>query len=236
MRLRRYATVMTLMAGLVALTVAASAASLGGINNGDLFASAELDTVPIPIAYHEFDDCGGDLNGDLDVLGNAWFAPSTDWQCSASGWAENGNQNSQTDSATVDVSQSDLLIVTAYISRASRNANGAGSGLSLFHDGGSFHMYLVYQRGGDQIILGKVDGSGDTEIISWSWLPRTDTMELEVVISQPLISVYADGTLVGTHTMTVGELATFGSNTSFGMESDRDRRSRWDWFQVVDNS
>ena len=221
---------------MIALTLAASAASLGGISSGDLFAQAELDTVPLPLAYHEFDDCGGDLNGALDVRGNVWLAPSTDWQCSTNAWAENRNQNSQADSATVDVSQSDLLIVTTYLIRASRNANGAGSGLSLFHDGATYHMYLVYQRGADQITLGKVDGSGDTEITSWSWLPRTDTLELEVEISQPLISVYVDGTLLASYTMTSGELTTFGSNTSFGMESDRDRRSRFDWFQVVDNS
>jgi len=92
----------------------------------------------------------------------------------------------------------------------------------------------ILDRTLDQITIGKVDGSGDTEITSWNWLPRSGTIEFLVEIEQPTISIYADGALVGAHTMTAGELSLFGSNTRFGMESDLDRRSRWSWFQVED--
>ena len=215
--------------------IAASAATLGGISTADLFATSKNDTVPLPLAFDHFDGCGGNLNGDVDVRGNTWLAPSTDWRCQVvDSRARNRNLGSTADSATVDVSLSDQVVVSMFIERTSRTASGAGSGVSLFHDGSSFHMYVVYQRGADQITIGKVDGFGDTEITSWSWLPRSDTIEFLVEIDQPDIIIYADSILVATYTMTAGELTTFGSNTRFGMESDLDRRSRWSWFQIED--
>jgi len=138
------------------------------------------------------------------------------------------------DSATVDVGKSDQLVVSTSLERTSRTANGAGSGLSLFHDGTSHHMYVVYQRGADQIVVGMIDDAGDTEIHSWSWLPRTNSIELLVEIDQPDVRVYADGTLLGTHTLSITEAASLGANTRFGLESDSDRRSRWAWFKAED--
>ena len=222
-------------AGLLASAIAASAASLGGENANDLLVDSSSETVPLPLAYDHFDGCGGNLNGDVDVADNPWTAPSTNWWCQ-SAWSRsrNNDQGPAADSATVDVGKSDQVVVSTFLERASRTANGAGSGVSLFHDGGSDHIYIVYQRGADQITVGKIDGSGDTEILSWGWLPRSDTIEFLIEIDQPDLTVYADGTLLGTYTMTAGELATFGSNSRFGMESDLDRRSRWAWFQVED--
>ena len=219
--------------GLVASAVAASAATLGGINVADLFSSSRNDVVPLPLAFDHFDGCDNNLNNDVDVVSNVWLAPSTDWRCQpANSRARNRNQNTLADSTTVDVGLADHVVVSTHVERTSRTAIGAGSGVALFHDGVGFHMYVVYQRGADQITIGRVDGSGDTELTSWSWLPRNNAIELAVEIDQPTITIYANAALVGTHTMSAGELATFGSNPRFGMESDLDRRSRWSLFQV----
>lgn len=234
-RSARFVIAAAIVAGLAAFTVTASAASLGGINQASLFATSDTVTVPLPLAFDHFDDCAGDLGGDVDVVGNTWLAPTTDWRCQAgNSRARNRNQGTFADSATVDVGKSDQVVVSTFIERTSRTKAGAGSGVSLFHDGIGFHIYIVYQRGADQITLGKIDGSGDTELISWSWLPRSNTIGFLVEIDQPVITIYADGSLLGTYTMTAGETTTFGANTRFGMESDYDRRSQWSWFQVED--
>lgn len=231
----RLITVAVAAAGLTVFVFAPSTASLGGADQADLYAFSSPDTVPLPLAFDHFDGCAGDLSNDVDVVGNSWLAPTTDWRCqSVKSMVRNRKPTTTADSATVDVGQSDHVVVSAFIEPASRTVSGAGSGLSLFHDGSSFHLYVVYQRGADQITLGKVDGSGDTEIASWSWLPRNDTIDFLIEIDQPKITIYADSTLVAIHTMTAAELTTFGSNTRFGMESDFDRRSRWSWFQVED--
>lgn len=189
--------------------------------------------MPLPLAFDHFDDCGGNLNGDIDVVGNGCLAPSTDWRCpSTFSRARNRNFDTLAESATVDVGLADQVVVSMFIEQTSRIAAGAGSGASPFHDGSSYHMYVVYQRGADRITIGKLDGSGDTEIASWSWLPRSDTIEFLIEIDKPSINIYANGTFIAKHAMSAGEQAIFGSNTRFGMESDLDRRSRWAWFQV----
>lgn len=236
-RFGRLVAATIIVAGLAASAYAASAASLD-IESADLYATSNLLAVDLPLAYDHFDDCGGKkLNLDPDLFDNIWSAPSNIWACQDNrSRVTTNNQNILHYSATVHVGQSDLITVSTYLARTSRTANGAGSGLSLFHDGNTHHMYIVYQRGADQITLGKVDGSGDTEIVSFDYTPRTDTMELVAAIAKPDITVSANGTVLGTYTMTTGELSTFGSNDGFGLESDRDRRSRWDWFEVVDDS
>lgn len=234
-RLRRFIATTAAVVGSTALVVAAAASAMG-VTSADLFSFTTDQTVPLPLAFDHFDGCGGDLNNDVDAVGNAWIAPSTDWRCQvAYSRARNRNLATTADSATVDIGVSDDIVITTYLERASRTASGAGSGVSLFHDG-SYHMYIVYQRGADQLTLGKVDGSGDTEIVSVSYFPRTDTMDFIVEIHQPSITVTVNGTLLGTYTMTAGEIATFGSNTRFGLESDLDRRSQWSWFQIDDAS
>ena len=229
----RFVATVVIAVGFVASAIVASAATLGGIDEADLFASSRIDSVELPLAFDHFDGCQANLHNDIDVLGNTWVAPSTDWRCQvADSRARNRNQTTTADSATIDVGLSDQVVISTHIERTSRTASGAGSGVALFHDGASFHMYVVYQRGADQITIGKVDGSGDTEITSWSWLPRSNIVDLRIEIDQPTITILADGLLVGTHTMSAGELATFGSNTDYGLESDLDRRSRWSWFLV----
>ena len=235
-RSARFVVATVIVAGLVALTVAASAASLGEINHASLFTASDADTAALPLAFDHFDFCSGALDGDIEVVGNAWTGHSGNWRCrSNSSHARQQDQRVTVSSATVDVGQSDQLIVSTYLSRASRTAAGAGSGVSLLSDNGApgnSHMYVVYLRGADQVILGKVDSSGDTEIASISLLPRSDTMDLVVEIIQPDITIKVDGITLTTYTMTAGEMATFGSNTRFGIEADLDRRTRFEWFQI----
>lgn len=236
-RFGRPVAAMIIVAGLAVSTYAASAASLD-VESADLYATSKLLVVDLPLAYDHFDDCAGkELNLDPGLFGNIWWAQSNIWACEGNrSRVTTNDQNALHDSATVHVGQSDLITISTYLARTSRTANGAGSGLSLFHDGNTHHMYIVYQRGADQITLGKVDGSGDADIVSFDYLPRTDTMELVATIAKPDITVSANGTVLGTYTMTTGELSTFGPNARFGLESDGDRRSRWDWFEVVDDS
>lgn len=235
-RSARFVVASVIAAGLIVLTGAASAASLGGINHASLFTTSDADTFALPLAFDHFDFCGGALDGDIDVVGNAWTGHSGNWRCQSNySRAIQTDQKVTVSSATVDVGQSDLLIVSTHLSRASRTAAGSGSGVSLLSDSGApgnLHMYVVYQRGADQVTIGKVDSSGDTEIASISLLPRRDTMDLVVEVIQPDITIKVDGITLTTYTMTAGEMATFGSNTRFGMEADLDRRTRFEWFQI----
>jgi len=218
---------------LTVLPVLASATTLGGVSSANLSAWSSLDSVPSPVAFDHFDGCTGNLNNDRDLYDQPWHAPSTDWRCqAANSRTRSRNRTTVSDSATVDIGLSDQIEVSMYIERASQTAAGAGSGASLFHDGTTQHMYVVYQSGADQITIGKIDGSGDTELMSWSWLPRSNTVELRIQIDQPEVHIYANGSNVGTYTMTAAEQATFGSNPQFGMESDLDRRTRWSWFRI----
>ena len=222
-------------AGLLTWAASASAASLGGAGVGDLLAFSEPQSVPLPLAFDHFDGCSGELDASLDVVDNSWTSPSTNWRCRpARSRAHNRDLGTVGDSVTVDVGKSDHVVVSTSLERTSRTAGGAGSGLSLFHDGSSHHMYVVYQRGADQIVVGRIDDAGDTELRSWSWLPRTNSIELVVEIDQPDVRVYADGSLLGTHTLSISEVASLGANTRFGLESDSDRRSRWAWFKAED--
>jgi hypothetical protein len=235
-RSARFVLVATVAAGFAVFTLAAAAASLGGINQADLYAQSNLDTVDLPLAFDHFDDCGGALNGDVDVVGNTWIGHSGNWRCQPNNSrATQQDQSAAASSVTVGVGQSNRLILSTYMSTASRTATGAGSGVSLLSDGtapGNFHMYVVYQRGVDQVTLGKVDSSGDTEIVSISLLPRRDAIDLVVEIDQPDITIKVDGVTLTTYTMSAGEIATFGSNTRLGMETDIDRRTLFEWFQV----
>lgn len=228
----RHVAILLVVVALAASTVAASAATLGGVDGADLLAFSSADAVPLPLVYDHFDGCAGNLDGDTPVAGSDWLAPSTDWRCQPNQSRARSRNQTTTDTATIDVGQSDDLVVSVYLQRTARTAGG-GSGLALMHDPASgHHMYVIYQRGLDRITLGKVDASGDSEIAFVPWLPRSNTIELLVEVDQPIITIYADGVLVDTYTMTAAEVATFGANTGYGLQSDLDRRSQWAWFQV----
>lgn len=235
-RSTRFVVAAALAVGLVALSITASAASLGGISGAHIFVHSKTDTVSLPLALDHFDDCGRALHGDVDVVGNTWTGHSGNWRCQPSqSRARQRDRTVTASSATLQVGQSDRLIVATHMSRASRTASRAGSGVSLFSDGtapGNHHMYVVYQRGADQVTLGKVDSSGDTEILSISLLPRRDTMDLTVEIDQPDITIKVDGTTLATYTMTAVEVTAFGSNTRFGIEADLDLRAHFEWFKI----
>jgi hypothetical protein len=233
-RVRLGATVVVAAVSL-SFAVAASAASLN-VASADIFSMSDGAAVDLPLAFAEFDVCRADLDGDTDVVGNTWEAPSGIWRCQVNySRATTNDLDFAADSAVINVGQSDHLTVSASLIRTSRTASGAGSGLSLFHNGGAHHMYVVYQRGSDRIVLGKLDGSGDTDLATFAW-PNAAEIGLRVVIDKPNITVYADGSPVINYTMTPAILATFGSNTRFGMEADLDRRGWWDWFRVDDDS
>lgn len=217
--------------GLIASAlVVSTAASLGGIGQADLFGWAATVNVPLPPAFDHFDDCSGALNGDVDVVGNSWTSHSGNWRCRSGQSLARARQSMIRANATVDVGQSDRIIVSTYVSRVSDRRNQSGPGLSLLSDG-NYHMYIIYERDLGRMALGKFDSSGNA-VIATAPIPDRNTIALEVSIDQPDLTVTVDGTTLITYTMDAGEVATFGSNIRFGMEADRDVRSRFDWFRV----
>lgn len=224
------ATVMAV--SLIASALAASAASLGGINEAELFVWSANVSISTASVFDEFDSCSGDLHGATDSSGNAWHAPSGAWLCHPAHSHASNDSVASIDSATIDAGSSDGLIVSTFLSRTSQNGRDRASGLALFLDPATgFHMYVVYQRSTGEVIVGKVDASGNTQLAQWSYATNLNYVQLEVVITQPILEVAVDGTPLGTYDMTQ-EQAGLGANTHFGLESHGDRRSWWDWFKV----
>jgi hypothetical protein len=219
-----------ILAAIVAVPFAASAASLGGIMAPDLFAWSSQVSVPLPTPVAEDDFfCRGPLDGKTDLLGNVWTDHGGRWRC-ANGTEARATRRVRFGHATVDVGVSDDVNITTYLSVVSNRRNRSGPGLSFLSDG-IFHMFVIYERDQGRITLGKRDGAGRVDLVMVLIADRS-TAEVRVQVRLPDLTVIVDGVTVISYTLTPGEVATFGSNTRFGLEADRDRRSRFDWFLV----
>lgn len=218
------------MVASAALAVTASAASLGGIGVADLFAWSSPVTIPIPtpIAADEF-LCAGDLEGQPDDMGNTWSDHGGDWQCLGSGVVR-ARQRVDHGHATVDLLTSDAVAISAGLSEISTQSGRSGGGIALLSDGLS-HMYVVYQRDQGRIVMGKREIAVDT-VIATSPISDVGTVEITVEIDQPTVRVLVNGAPLLTHTLTLTDTVMFGSNTRFGLASDNDNSTRFDWFRV----
>jgi hypothetical protein len=225
---------MLAMVGTVLFALAASAASLGGITSDSLFAwsSSTSITVPSALADDPFattTDCNKALSGTIDTLGHPWVAHIGDWRYQVC--AEVRTQfRVPYAHATLDVGVSNRIRVSSQISRISTQKKASGPGLALFGDGLGGHMYLIYHRDQGRLSLGKY-GSGATVELLGVAISDRDTALLSVEIDQPTLKILVDGALVMTYDM-APQMAQFGSNTRFGLESDNDIFSRFEWFKV----
>jgi hypothetical protein len=226
----RAASAVVAVMTLGALAVTASAASLGGIGVADLFAWSSPVTVPIPspVASDQF-SCAGDLDGQPDDLGNIWSDHGGDWQCLGSGVVR-ARQRVDQGHATVDLLTSDAVSISVGLSDISTQGGRSGGGVAFLSDGLS-HMYVVYQRDQGQVVMGRLEVAVDT-VITTASVSDLDTAEIAVEIDQPTVRVLVNGAPVLTHTLTITETVIFGSNTRFGLASDNDNSTRFDWFRV----
>ncbi len=218
------------MVALGALAVTASAASLGGIDVADLFAWSSPVTVatPSPVALDQF-SCAGELDGQPDDVGNIWSDHGGDWQCLGSGVVR-ARQRVDHGHATIDLATSDAVSISAGLADISAQGGRSGGGIAFLSDGLS-HMYVVYQRDQGQIVMGKREIAVDT-VITTAPISDLGTAEITVEIDQPTVRVLVNGAPVLTHTLTITETVMFGSNTRFGLASDNDNGTRFDWFLV----
>ena len=229
-RPRRWALALGFGLVVAVAPLVAAAASLGGIYYADLFAWSSLTTVPIPTPVAEDDfDCRGALDGQTDSLGNVWTDHGGNWRCIGGSEVRAGRRVSPAH-ATVDVGGSDGVYVTVNLTRIVNRRNSGGPGVSLLSNGAS-HFFVIYERSAGQITLGKWDGSGRSVLATASISDRA-TAQIRVEVTLPQITVIVDGVTVLTYTMSSGEVSAFGSNTRFGLETDRDNWSRFDYFLV----
>jgi len=213
-----------------AVVMTASAASLGGIDVGGLFAwSAPVSvSTPSAIALDDF-TCSGSLHGRTDSLGNVWSDHGGDWQCLGSGEVR-ARQRVPLGHATVDLGISNHVVVSAVLTSISNQADRSGGGVAFLSNGIS-HLYAIYERDRGVITLGKREIALNTVIVTAAVSDRA-TADIRVEVDQPEIRVLVDGVTVITHTMTAAETLLFGSNTRFGLEADDDNQSRFDLFRV----
>lgn len=218
------------MVALGALAVTASAASLGGIDVADLFAWSSPVTVatPSPVALDQF-SCAGELDGQPDDVGNIWSDHGGDWQCLGSGVVR-ARQRVDHGHATIDLATSDAVSISAGLADISAQGGRSGGGIAFLSDGLS-HMHVVYQRDQGQIVMGKREIAVDT-VITTAPISDLGAAEITVEIDQPTVRVLVNGAPVLTHTLTITETVMFGSNTRFGLASDNDNGTRFDWFLV----
>jgi len=229
-RRRRWAWGVVVLFALTAPPFGATAASLGGIVSADLYAWSDAASVPVPTPIAEDDfDCRGFLDGRKDLYGNVWVDHRGRWRC-AGGETARATRRVRFGQVTVDVGVSDRLNITTYVSSVSRRRNRSGPGISFLSDGRA-HMYVIYERDRGRITLASRDRRGLRSLVTVPISDR-DALEMRVELRLPDIAVLVDGAAVINYTLSAAELASFGSNTRFGLEADRDRWSRFDWFRV----
>ncbi len=211
-------------------SLVAAAASLGGITTPSLSVWSSVASIPLPVPVAQDDfSCTGAIDGRTDLLGNTWTDHGGRWRC-ANGTEARATRRVRFGQATVDVGASDNLALTTSIRSISNRRNRSGPGLAFLSDG-LFHMFVIYERDQGRVTLAKRDGGGRVDL---AVVPVADRagLEMRVELRLPELTILVDGTQVVSYTLTPAELSTYGSNTRFGLESDRDRSSRFDWFLV----
>lgn len=222
------------VAALALAAFAASAASLGTITLNQIFAQTAPASAPVPtvIGGDDFPSCTGALHGETDSQGNTWTDHWGRWRC-LGGDLVRATRRLPLAHATVDVGQSDRLIISTDLERISNQANRSGPGISLFTTG-FFHMYVIYERDQGRVTIGKWTPWASVPLAS---VPISDrsTATLTVVVDQPSLTVLVNGSQVMTYdlnNLTPPEQALLLTNTRFGLEADRDTWSRFDSFRV----
>lgn len=230
-------TALILAVGLIASGLAASAASLGGINSPSLYATSRAVNIDLPgdpVAYDTFVGCQSHLEGWIDSLGNEWTSHEGNWICVANAVARNQKRVSVAH-ATLDAQVNDNISVSTEIVRISQQKNKSGPGLALFDDGTNF-ISVLYKREQGRLVLGVMAPSGYREIVDVDPISDYDTVTLTAQIQGHYLTVLLndspemeiDLTLV----LTEDEQLLLLDNTRFGLASDNDNWSRFGSFTV----
>lgn len=241
---RRLGIAFAVASGSMALALAASAASLGGIRTGDVFATSMTvslsPSVPY-LAYDSFAGCHAALEGWVDATGKVWASHQGEWQCLANEVARSKRRYA-VGHATVDIGLYDHIEVSTFISRVFTHpgrggADLSGPGLALFSDG-EYFLSVVYKRDQDRVVIGATLPSGYRELVHEDAPADCDSMTLTVRIDQPYLTVLVDGSetmtldLSDPTLLTDNEKMSLLGNTRFGLASDNDTWSTFDSFQV----
>lgn len=236
----RGAIVATVIAGMILLAVVASAASLGGIAVGSLFAQETPVTIPIPVppplVATDFSGCQGSLDGWVDESGAAWASQSGDWQCLGNDVVRS-QQRSPLAHATVAVPINTGIRIGASMERISAQANRSGPGLALFADGSGELIYVMYERDQARVSIGlRSPLYGDVVLDRIVGIADRDTAEIAVLLDGLAMTITLDGVVIGMYDLatllTLAQQIDLLSNSRFGLLSDNDNFSRFDGFRI----
>lgn len=232
-RRARITTALVVAVGLAVSAVAAAAASLGGINTDDLFATTMTVDIPVSppvVASDTFDGCHSHLDGWVDSVGNTWTSHEGNWMCVANSVARN-QQRVSIAHAGVDTGFSNNISVSTDIVRISNQKNKSGPGLALFDDG-TYFISVLYKREQGRLVLGVMGPSGYRELAEVDPISDFDTAVLTAQIQQPNLTVLLNGNIELTYDLSnlaPDELPLLG-NTRHGLASDNDNWSHFGSF------
>ena len=232
-RLLRTSSLVTLLAF---FAVSAAAASLGGINAGQLFAQSGPASIapPTPIASDTFDGCHSSLDGWVDSVGNVWTSHDGNWKCVANSVARNQKRVSVAH-ATVDTGETNNISITTDIVRVSTQRNKSGPGLALFDDGNEF-IAVLYKREEGRLVLGVAHLSGFSQLVEVDPISDFESVALTAEIQSPLLTLKLDGTTVLTYDLNSLDPAfqPLLNNTRHGLAAHNDNWSHFGSFTVLE--
>lgn len=193
---------------------------------------------PTVYAWDDFDRVQNPVQGTVSPSGLFWKPQIGTWLTDGSTArtsTSNANANMITDVPTVDAS----MVVTI------NPRNGSARPGVTFNDDGDDNMLLLYSAsGGGTLTLSTYFGPTRVFVASTNGVGNTNsTFELRVTSIGPSITVYVNGTLRMTQTLTGANLCKFKDigpgcvsdgqpNVGFGLWADSDTSSTFDNFRV----
>lgn len=230
--LGRTTTVTVVVVGLTAFALVASAASLGGISVGSIFAQSspvdiDIPHPPGPIVSTDFSGCSNFIDGWTDESGATWISHSGDWQCLGGGFVR-AQQRTDLANLSVEIEQSSGIRISTDISDISHQNNRSGPGISVLGDGAGSFLYVIYARDADRLTIG-VTGEPPFATVTSVAEATTATMSVEIIGDQLYVAFGAIA--IGPFDLTTEAPELIG-NKWFGLMSDNDNQSRFDNFTV----
>jgi len=234
-RATRVTTVSVVTAGLVVFTLAASAASLGGINVGSLFTqetpvTIEIPDPPGPIVFTDFSGCVNRIDGWEDASGAIWISHSGGWQCLGNNGVR-AQQRVPLGNATVVIPYSTGIRVSTDIFDISHQSNRSGPGLSLLNDGSGNFVYVIYERDQDRVTIGVGSGGVDTPLFQITpAFSDLDSGTMSVELNGTVLDLTFGGQDFGPYDLV--EATPLLGNTRFGLVADHDNFSTFNSFTI----
>jgi hypothetical protein len=231
-RCSRLATVSVAGALLGLCGIGASAATLGPITVGDVFAQTTEVTIDIPpppgpLVHTDFSGCSNTLDGWTDESGAVWTSHSGNWQCLGNDVVR-AQQRVNLGNATVDIAPHNSGIrVSTGIDSISNQNNRSGPGLALLKGNTGF-VYVMYERDQHRLTIGV---SGQSPFAEVNGVGDFDTATITAELSGTSLRAGIGPVMVGPF-----DLAAYApqllANTRFGLVSDNDNQSRFGTFTI----